>query len=92
MFIAFDVLHANREATLRLPYRERRALLESLDLHGEHWDNCSSDTDGEALWRAVCALGLEGIFEKKRCVDCPLCTTSSPVNGSSPLPPSPNER
>jgi ATP-dependent DNA ligase len=27
MFIAFDVLEANDESTLRLPYRQRRAIL-----------------------------------------------------------------
>jgi bifunctional non-homologous end joining protein LigD len=31
MFIAFDVLHARGESTLRLPYRRRRAILEALD-------------------------------------------------------------
>jgi bifunctional non-homologous end joining protein LigD len=66
MLIAFDVLHGNGSSTLRLPYRERRALLESLDLHGEQWGTCVSETDGEALWRAVCVLGLEGIVAKKQ--------------------------
>jgi bifunctional non-homologous end joining protein LigD len=66
MFIAFDVLHANGESTLRLPYRQRRVILESLGFHGDHWSTGSSDEDGEALWRAVCQLGFEGIVAKKR--------------------------
>ncbi len=66
MFIAFDVLEAHGEATLRLPYRRRRLILEALNLHGDHWSTGSSDLDGEALWTAVCKLGLEGIVAKRR--------------------------
>jgi bifunctional non-homologous end joining protein LigD len=66
MFIAFDVLHAHGESTLRLPYRRRRKILEALELHGDYWSTGSSDDDGEALWQAVCHLGLEGIVAKKR--------------------------
>ena len=66
MFIAFDVLHARGESTLRLPYRRRREILEALEFQGDHWSTGSSDEDGVALWRAVCQLGLEGIVAKKR--------------------------
>jgi bifunctional non-homologous end joining protein LigD len=66
MFIAFDVLHASGEPTLRLPYRQRRAILEALEFQGDHWSTGTSDEDGEALWHAVCHLGLEGIVAKKR--------------------------
>ena len=45
MFIAFDVLHARGDATLRLPYRQRRAILESLEFQGNHWATGSSDED-----------------------------------------------
>jgi len=66
MFIAFDVLHARGESTLRMPYRQRRVILESLEFHGDHWSTTSSDENGEALWRAVSQLGLEGVVAKKR--------------------------
>jgi len=66
MFIAFDVLYAGGASTTRRPYRDRRQLLEQLDCHGAHWSTGSSDQDGEALWHAVCKLGLEGIVAKKR--------------------------
>jgi hypothetical protein len=33
--------------------------LEQLELHGDYWSTSSSDLDGEALWQAVCHLGLE---------------------------------
>jgi len=66
MFIAFDVLHAGGEDTLRLPYHRRRAMLDALDFRGDHWSTCSSDEDGDALWHAVCKLELEGIVAKRR--------------------------
>jgi bifunctional non-homologous end joining protein LigD len=66
MFIAFDILHAHGKSTLRRPYRERRAILEALEFQGDHWSTGSSDEDGEALWHAVCQLGLEDIVAKKR--------------------------
>src|SRR4051794_19966143 len=43
MFIAFDVLEAHDESTLRLPYRRRRLILEALELHGDYWSTGSSD-------------------------------------------------
>ncbi|MFL5533190.1 MAG: hypothetical protein ACJ740_09820 [Gaiellales bacterium] len=49
MFIAFDVLHADGESTLRLPYRQRRAILDALEFQGNHWSTGTSDEDGEAL-------------------------------------------
>ena len=39
---------------------------EALGFDGDHWSTGSSDEDGEALWRAVGQLGLEGIVAKKR--------------------------
>ena len=36
-FAAFDVLHLDGETVTRLPYLERRALLEGLDLTGPAW-------------------------------------------------------
>jgi ATP-dependent DNA ligase len=66
MFIAFDILYANGESTLRLPYRRRRDILEALEFRGDHWSIGTSDEDGEALWHAVCHIGLEGVVAKKR--------------------------
>ena len=47
------------------PYRERRALLEELDLAGPHWNVTEVFDDGPALYTGVCELGLEGVVAKK---------------------------
>ncbi len=66
MFIAFDVLHARGESTLRLPYRQRRGILEALEFQGDHWSTGSSDEDGEALWRAVCQFSIKTSSPRRR--------------------------
>ncbi|NMH97061.1 hypothetical protein HF526_06975 [Pseudonocardia sp. K10HN5] len=38
VYYAFDVLYRDGRLTIGLPYRQRRRLLESLELHGPHWD------------------------------------------------------
>ena len=63
-FVAFDVLQADGHDLMRSPHHARRVVLESLDLN----DNCCiPDTfdDGQALYRAVCERGLEGIVGKR---------------------------
>ena len=47
------------------PYSERRALLERLDLEGPHVRLVATFEDGEALFRAVCDRGLEGVVAKR---------------------------
>jgi bifunctional non-homologous end joining protein LigD len=62
----FDVLRVEGADAMCLPYAERRALLEALDLNGPAWKTPESFDDGEALLEATSALGLEGIVAKKR--------------------------
>ena len=45
---------------------ERRALLEALDLNGSAWRTPDAFDDGEALFEATRAHGLEGVVAKKR--------------------------
>jgi ATP-dependent DNA ligase len=47
--IVFDVLELGGEPTLRLPYGERRAILESLEF-GRGCHVCPRFDDGQALW------------------------------------------
>jgi ATP-dependent DNA ligase len=47
------------------PYRQRRRLLEELELTGPHCLVPESFEDGEALFDAVCEHGLEGVVAKK---------------------------
>ena len=64
----FDVLAVEGLPTTMLPYAERRALLEELELEGAHVRLVATFEDGEALFDAVCARGLEGVVAK-RCGD-----------------------
>jgi bifunctional non-homologous end joining protein LigD len=69
-FVAFDAPHVVGESTTHLPYRDRRQLLEALDLQGPTWcvvPSFEADTD-DVL--AECErLDLEGLVAKR--VDSP---------------------
>jgi bifunctional non-homologous end joining protein LigD len=62
--ILFDVLELNGAPTLRLPYRERHELLESLTF-GNGCHLCPRFEDGTALWRSVVERRLEGVVAKR---------------------------
>ena len=64
-FVIFDVLSPDGESTTGAPYRERRALLESLHLAGRYWQTSPSFDDGTALFDAVCAQGLHRNIEQE---------------------------
>ena len=61
----FDVLAVEGLPTTMLPYAERRALLEELDLENQRVRLVATFEDGEALFAAVCARGLEGVVAKR---------------------------
>jgi bifunctional non-homologous end joining protein LigD len=61
----FDVLELNGQPTTHLPYRERRRLIESLGLHGPHWQTSAVFDDGEALLAVAHDRGLEGVVAKR---------------------------
>lgn len=65
-FMAFDVLRLDGEDVTRLPYGERRRILEGLQLHGPHWRTPEVFDDGQTLWHAVCEHELEGVVAKRR--------------------------
>jgi ATP-dependent DNA ligase len=52
----FDVLRVEGADAMCLPYQERRALLEALDLNGPTWRTPELFADGEALLEATSAL------------------------------------
>jgi bifunctional non-homologous end joining protein LigD len=65
-FMAFDVLEVGGRATIDEPYRERRRILEELDLNGPHW--CTPEIhieEGAALFAATKEMGLEGVVAKR---------------------------
>jgi bifunctional non-homologous end joining protein LigD len=50
-----------------LPYSERRDLLEQLELESDRVRLVATFEDGQALFAAVCARGLEGVVAKRAC-------------------------
>jgi bifunctional non-homologous end joining protein LigD len=64
--MVFDVLRVEGADAMCLPYAERRALLEALDLNGPAWRIPDVFEDGEALLEATRAHGLEGVVAKRR--------------------------
>ena len=65
-FVVFDLLRLDGNSLMALPYSERRAELEALDLNGTHWTTPETFDDGAALFDAVCAHELEGVVAKRR--------------------------
>jgi bifunctional non-homologous end joining protein LigD len=64
-YLLFDVLHLDGKSTLELPYTERRALLESLELAGPRWQTPPYFAGGgDAALATSKAQGLEGVVAK----------------------------
>ena len=66
-YLAFDLLHLDGRPLLDLPYSQRRALLEKLELYGPSWQTPPSftgepGTDVQAVSRQY---GLEGVVAKR---------------------------
>ena len=65
-YLAFDVLHLDGRSTIELSYRERRSLLESLELASDHWATPASYAERpQAVLEAALASGLEGVVAKR---------------------------
>jgi bifunctional non-homologous end joining protein LigD len=64
-YFVFDVLAVEGLPTTVLPYSERRALLEELDIEGPYVRLVATFEDGQALFDAVCTRGLEGVVAKR---------------------------
>jgi ATP-dependent DNA ligase len=65
VYFVFDVVGVEGLAKTVQPYAERRELLEALELEGPYVRLVATFTDGDALFRAVCDRGLEGIVAKR---------------------------
>src|SRR3954471_7155104 len=60
-YVVFDLLYHDGESLMRMPYTERRARLEQLDLNGPTWRTPSyHEGNGQALLDASAQQGLEG--------------------------------
>lgn len=65
-YVVFDLLHRDGRSLLDLPYEERRALLDELELGGPAWRVPAYHRgNGEALLAATREHGLEGIVSKR---------------------------
>ena len=65
-YMIFDLLYLDGHITLELPYRERRALLEQLELNGPAWQTPAYHVgDGRDALAATAEHGLEGVVAKR---------------------------
>lgn len=66
VYVVFDLLYLDGRTTIALPYRERRRLLEALELEGPNWRVPRTFVgDATAVFDAVRAEGLEGLVCKR---------------------------
>jgi bifunctional non-homologous end joining protein LigD len=66
VIMLFDLLWLDGHATMALPYRDRRKLLEQLALAGPTWQTPPATRgDGAAALTTATELGLEGIVAKR---------------------------
>jgi bifunctional non-homologous end joining protein LigD len=66
VYVVFDLLHLEGEDLTGLPYEERRARLEALELRGPAWQVPGYHRDnGRALLEATREQGLEGVVAKR---------------------------
>jgi bifunctional non-homologous end joining protein LigD len=66
-YLIFDVLHLDGRSCVDLPYSERRALLDGLELNGPHWHvSPSFDGDGAAVVETAREQRLEGVIAKRQ--------------------------
>jgi bifunctional non-homologous end joining protein LigD len=65
-YMVFDLLYLDGRSLMSLPYTERRAQLEALDLNGPTWRTPAYHAgEGAALLEASAAQRLEGIMVKR---------------------------
>ena len=66
IYAVFDLLYLDGHSLIELPYFERRARLESLELAGPAWRvPAAHPGEGRALLEATAKQGLEGIVAKR---------------------------
>ena len=67
-YVVFDLLWLDGRDLMELPYAERRARLDELDLNGEHWRTPpyhAGPGEGRSLLDATREQGLEGVVAKR---------------------------
>ena len=65
-YLVYDVLWLDGKSTVELPYADRRALLDGLDITGPHWQTPPHFTGGgQFALRASEQYGLPGVIAKR---------------------------
>lgn len=65
-YVIFDLLFFDGHSLLDVPYEQRRAQLEALDLNGDAWQTPSYHRgNGKRLLEATAKQGLEGVVAKR---------------------------
>jgi len=65
-YVIFDLLYLDGRTTIELPYHERRALLEGLELQGPAWQTPAYHAgEGRELLAAAAEQQLEGVVAKR---------------------------
>lgn len=64
--MVFDLLALDGLDVTGLPWSDRRAALEGLELQGSHWQTPPTYDDGDVLAEVTLAQGLEGVVSKRR--------------------------
>ncbi|MCC7077502.1 MAG: non-homologous end-joining DNA ligase [Acidimicrobiia bacterium] len=65
VLVLFDILWLDGHDTTPLPFRERRRLLEQLDLNGPAWQTPPNYEEAGPILEATRGQGLEGVVAKK---------------------------
>ncbi|MBV9941517.1 MAG: DNA ligase D [Solirubrobacterales bacterium] len=66
MYAIFDLLYLDGHSLIELPYRDRRAKLDSLELSGPAWRvPAAHPGEGNLLLEATAKQGLEGVVAKR---------------------------
>jgi bifunctional non-homologous end joining protein LigD len=66
LYVIFDVLWLDGKSLMKLPYTERRGVLEGLGLSGPAWRaGNTQEGDGTELLEAARSQGLEGVVAKR---------------------------
>lgn len=65
-FVAYDVLYLDGEAVTHLPIEKRLSLLYEVVNFSPEISACESFEDGQALFKSVTEMGLEGIVSKRK--------------------------
>jgi bifunctional non-homologous end joining protein LigD len=66
-YVIFDLLHLDGTSLLNVAYKDRRRLLEELELNGERWATGPAfvGANGKEVLEAAGRAGLEGVVAKK---------------------------